>query len=260
MAIVIVEAVSPMSSWRPPEALTYHRSLPLPPYTTQVGMLGACMGFSLQDAFQFVADHQLRLGVGGWHRGKARDLWKFQKLKDNNEVTSDVLLREMWVESRLIFVLEIPEAEIAEQVAGGFRTPKYPLTAGPSDALLHAQNVQIREAIPQSERRIHHTLVYREITPHYHPFEHIKDVPISRTVQGPSVENLPTGFHFDGDGLRRLAGRAVMSYVGDAIEIDPDEESVMGYQVEPRSKPFQEVWNQWKDQELPWTIPVHRYD
>ncbi len=84
MPIVIVEAVAPMASWRPPEALTYHRTLPLPPYTTQVGLLGAAPGFALADAYRFVVDHGLRLGVGGWHQGKARDLWKFQKLKGNS--------------------------------------------------------------------------------------------------------------------------------------------------------------------------------
>src|SRR5438132_5243555 len=100
MPIVIVEAVATVASWRPPEALTYHRTLPLPPYTAQVGLLGAALGLGLPEAYRFLADHSLRVGVGGWHEGKGRDLWKHQKLKDKGH-ESDVLLREFWVDTRL---------------------------------------------------------------------------------------------------------------------------------------------------------------
>ena len=95
MTIVIVEAAAPVGSWRPPEALTYHRTLPLPPYTTLVGMLGAALGLGLPDAYRFVAERDL-LGVGGWHEGEMRDLWRFQKLGEK-EVKSDVLC-ESWTD------------------------------------------------------------------------------------------------------------------------------------------------------------------
>ncbi len=93
MSVVIIEAAAPVGSWRLPEALTYHRTLPLPPYTSLVGMLGAALGLGLPDAYRFIAERGLRLGVGGWHEGRMRDLWKFQKLGDK-EVKTDVLLRE----------------------------------------------------------------------------------------------------------------------------------------------------------------------
>src|SRR5258708_2426787 len=109
MPFVIAEAAAPIASWRPPEALTYHPTLPLPPYTAQVGVLGAGLGLALPDAYGFVSASRLRLGVGGWHGGKARDLWKHQKLKEK-EVQSDVLLREHWIDSRLAFVVEAPDA------------------------------------------------------------------------------------------------------------------------------------------------------
>src|SRR4051794_34996326 len=126
MPIVVIEAVAPWASWRPPEALTYHRTLPLPPYTTQVGLLGAALGLGLRDAYQFVGEHGLRLGVGGWHDGRARDLWKFQKLeraeKDGSDA-SDIVIRECWIDSRLALVVEAPEALAAARIAKAFREP-----------------------------------------------------------------------------------------------------------------------------------------
>src|ERR1017187_9103950 len=107
MVIVIVEAIAPVASWRPPEALTYHRTLSLPPYTALVGTLGAALGFVLPEAYRFIAEEGLRLGVGGWHAGQARDLWKFQKLESVAEakaIKTDVLLREWWTDVRLALV------------------------------------------------------------------------------------------------------------------------------------------------------------
>src|SRR5580692_6323499 len=145
MPIVIIEAVATVASWRPPEAQTYHRTLPLPPYTALVGMLGAALGLGLAQAYQFVNDHALRLGVGGWHQGKARDLWKHQKLQGDGHV-SDILLRELWIDARLALVIEAPDTRSAERVAEAYRQPAYPLTAGTSDALLQPLMVRVEEA------------------------------------------------------------------------------------------------------------------
>src|SRR5689334_19299805 len=146
MAIVVIEAVAPVASWRPPEALTYHRTLPLPPYTTLVGTLGAALGLALPEAYRFVTEKRIRLGVGGWHEGHARDLWKFQKLEsiaEAKDIKTDVLLRELWTDVRLALLIESPDLSTAEVVADAFRRPSFPLTAGPSDALMKAVAVRV---------------------------------------------------------------------------------------------------------------------
>ena len=259
MPIVIIEGVAPVASWRPPEAITYHRTLPLPPYTTQVGLLGAALGIGLADSYRFVAENKLKLGVGGWHEGKARDLWKHQKLQGEAHV-SDILLREQWIDSRLAFVIEAPDVTIADRIAGAYRQPIYPLTAGTSDALMHPLAVRVDDAVPLPTSRLVHTLVYGEISPLYQPFEQIKNIPLSRTVQAPSVENLPTGFLFDPDGNRQLASRELVSFIADAIELDEGVPPVEGYRIVPRSRWLQAKYSNWKEQGLEWTIPVHRYD
>src|SRR4051812_10322223 len=153
MAIVVIEAVAAVASWRPPEALTYHRTLPLPPYTALVGTLGAALGLGLPGAYRFASERGLRLGVGGWHEGQARDLWKFQKLEsiaEGKEIKTDVLLREHWTDVRLALIVEAPDLPTAEVVAEAFRRPSFPLTAGPSDALMRALAARVEDVHPRA--------------------------------------------------------------------------------------------------------------
>ncbi len=258
--VVIIEAVAPVASWRPPEALTYHRSLPLPPYTTLVGMLGAAMGLGLPEAYQLVVERALRLGVGGWCEGQARDLWKFQKLKDK-EVETDVLLREMGIDARLALVVEAADPATARDVAEAFASPAFPLTAGPSDALLKVVAVQVVPGEPVEKRTVAYTQVFREIHPRYELHGTWADLPIHRAIRAPSIERLPTGFTFEAGGKRHLVGRALVSFVADPIDLDPEDEPIVGYRVVPRSPGLRDsrVFIPWKEK-IPWIIPVHRFD
>ncbi len=264
MPIVVVEAVAPVASWRPPEALTYHRTLPLPPYTALVGMLGAALGLGLKEVYQYVKERALRLGVGGWHEGQGRDLWKFQKLEsiaEGKEIKTDVLLREFWADVRLALVIEAPDAATAEVVAEAYRRPGFPLTAGPSDALMKAVAVRVEEVQPMPTRRLAYTQVFDAVPPRYVLAESMDQIPLSRIIRAPTVERLPTGFAFDPDQPRRLDGRALVTFIADPIEFDEGVDPVIGYPIEPRSGALLAgpVHHPIK-KGTPWIIPVHRYD
>ena len=258
--VVVVEAVAPWATWRSPEALTYHRSLPLPPYTTMVGLLGAALGVGLADAYRFVAEGGIRLGVGGWSEGQARDLWKFQKLKDK-EVESDVLLREVWIDMRLAILIECQEKRTSRLVAAALAAPSFPLTAGPSDALLKAVEVRSGPAEPVATRSLAYTMVFREILPNYSLVGSLEDLPLHRSIRAPMIERLPTGFDFDSQGRRRLRGRAVVSFVGDPIDLDSSDHDVPGYRVDCRSQALRAspTFTTWKEK-ITWIVPVHRFD
>lgn len=264
MPIVVAEAVAPVASWRPPEALTYHRTLPLPPYTALVGVVGAALGLGLEEAYRFVADRGLRLGVGGWCEGRARDLWKYQKLEsiaEGKEIKSDVLLREQWIDARLVFVVECAEDDTAESVAHALIRPNYPLTAGTSDALLKVTAVRVDREPPLSSRRLACCMVYGELPARYKLAEDFDKIPLSRMIRAPSVERLPTGFVFDPVDPRRLSGRDLVTFVADPIELEDDVEAVTGYAVEPMSRLLRESpAYQALGGVRPWIIPVHRYD
>ena len=203
--IVIVEAVAPWASWRPPEALTYHRTLPLPPYTTLVGMMGAAVGLDLAAAYRFIADRQVRLGVGGWCEGQAHDLWKFQKLKDK-EVQLDILLREVWIDAHMVLLFETSDSSTARSLADGFQAPAFPLAAGTSDALLKSVAVRVEAAEPISTRSLAHVLVFREILPNYELHGSLdRDSPSSHDP-GPDRGASSHRLHFRAGRGRRLSG------------------------------------------------------
>lgn len=263
MPIVVVEAVAPTSSWRPPEAQNYHPSYPLPPYTSQVGLLGAAIGLALPDAFAYVRDRELKLGVGGWHNGRMRDLWKFQKLESiadpKKEINHDIVLREHFVDTRLIFVIETPSQETADQVASAFREPKYPLTAGVSDALMHARRVSVRDETPNPTKEFAFTLVYRDIAANYKvDASMLESQPMMRSLQAPTTERIATGFRFNDAGSRSLAARAVVTFIGDRIALADDDEPVDAYDVEPSASQLRRELQSWNFKTL--SIPVHRYD
>lgn len=259
MPIVIVEAVAPMSSWRPPEATTFHPTFLLPPYTAQIGTLAAALGLPLTDGYRYVADHQLRLGVGGWHNGSARDLWKFQKLKDA-EVISDVILREHWIETRLVFVIESPEIETAAAITEAFISPAYPLTAGVSDALLHPVRVRIDERAREVEcRQFRHVMLHQEIGADYQVDQDVMlATPLMQTIRAPSVELLPTGFVFDDTGKRQLAGRSLATLVADPIELAEHDAPIPAYPINVESSFLRADIKKWNTDS--WAIPVQRYD
>ena len=260
MPVVFAECVAPVGSWRAPETMTYHRTYPLPPPTTLVGLLGAAAGLSLPDAYGWVRDRGLKLGVGGGAGGFAKDLWKFQKLElveKEKPPFRDVLLREWRTDVRLVLAVECPDPADAETVAGWLRHPAYPLTAGPSDLLMHAVRVWAADTPPAETATPHHVLVPREVTPDYDLVGGWAAGPLARTVTAPSVERVPAALRFDPDDAdRRLPGpRTPVTFVADPVRLNG--EAVTGYAVEPRSGPLKQfLADRPATKGLPWVIPV----
>jgi len=104
-------------------------------------------------------------------------------------------------------------------------------------------------------------MVYGEIPPSYSLAESLESIPLSRLVRAPSVERLPTGFAFDADGRRSLAGRDLVTFVSDPITLGEGADPVEGYVVEPASRLLRAGAHLKSLEGLgPWIIPVHRYD
>ena len=69
------------ASFRVPETHTFHQTLPLPPRTTIVGVLGAAMGLEFMEAMSWVDKNEIWVGIRGKATGFMRDFWSFDKLK-----------------------------------------------------------------------------------------------------------------------------------------------------------------------------------
>ena len=250
MPVVVVESVAPIASWRPPEALTFHPTYPLPPFTALVGTLSAAMGLALQDGYSYIAENDVKLGVGGWNEGRLRDLWKYQKLKSKQAISA-VILREHLVDMRMCFVIEVNSQSNADEIANAFSNPAYPLTAGQSDSLLHAVSVSIQDLAVRETRTLQDALIYAELSPNYTLVENLDKIPLFQSIVAPTVHRIPTGFSFDESGHRSLASRELVTFVGNRVEV---EEPVRGYEIKPQSRFFRSKGL------MEWIIPVHRFD
>jgi CRISPR-associated protein Cas5t len=256
MPQLIVEAIAPVGSWRPPEAMTFHRTYPLPPYTSIVGMLGAAMGIELYEAFAFVKAKNVQLGVGGWSAGMMKDLWKIQKLGDKAEVGSAILLREHCIDVRLVLLFDANSSKTIESLKSAFEHPLFPLTAGQNDSILRVVATQIVDLLTVEKSTIHSVMLFTELTPEYRTAVDLHALPLTHTIRAPIVERIPSTFSFDETGKRQLSGRSLVTFVADPVTV-PTEHCVTGYQVETkssflRSRPF-------GCEGLPWIIPVHQY-
>lgn len=223
MHLVVVKAFAETASFRLPEAHTFHKTLPLPPRTTLVGLLGAALGLTAESAQEWVETHQVKTGVAGRHCGQMKDLWKYRKIK-TVEVISDVLLREHLIDLAMTLVYATEDASVAEQIVGGFQDPVYALTAGPSDSLLKVQKAfLVSDAAIAPVMTFQFCVVPGDITGsgRYRPDPEVLRGPIIESVRAPWVAHLPLRFAYEG-GRREVAARGPFSFIGNRIHLtDP---------------------------------------
>lgn len=239
MFIFSVEATAQTASFRVPETHTFHQTLPLPPPTTLIGLAGAALGLSLPDAYRFVAEHGVRVGVCGSHRGRIKDLWNYRKLTNKAYSAEDVqsrmhysvLIREYLFESEFVFYFGTDDRNGLERLRDAFRRPVYALTAGNSDDLLKVRRItSIVEIEPEPLARFENTMLPGDLSRAARPVVDFKWLPITETFRTPQVFQLPTGFSFTGE-QRRANGRSPFTFVASPVLL---EMPVDGYAVDGR--------------------------
>lgn len=230
MFIFSVRGVALTASFRLPEAHTFHQTLPLPPKTTIIGIVGAAKGLVLEDSHTFVEDHNIQIGVIGNHRGIMRDLWNYRKItgKEKNYTEEDiknrkhfsVLIREYLFHCELTLFFGADSKEIIVALRESFRFPVYALTIGNSDDLLKILIVSdIFEAEKTECRHFEHTVLPGEFSTAYKPVIDLKTAPVTQTVTAPQVYLLPSKFLFTGEE-RRVAERKPFTFVGSPVELN----------------------------------------
>jgi len=227
MYLFTVEGIANTASFRIPESHTFQQSLPLPPITTLVGLVGAALGLSFESAMRFREEKGLRLGVIGKHKGQFRDLWKYHKIK-TNEIISDVLLREYLSDFRMEMAIGSDDTEVTARVREGFLNPYYALTAGNSDDLLKICMVGQIEFLKDSlYSEFQNTVLPGDHTGVYEPILNLKEIPITETIRAPQVFLLPTAFTFIGHE-RRVSQKEHFTFVGSPIRLN---EPIPAFQI-----------------------------
>ncbi|WP_321429121.1 CRISPR-associated protein Cas5 [uncultured Methanolobus sp.] len=135
-----------LNSFRDPNTHKIHRTFPFPPRTTLIGLAGAALGISedtiWQDCKDFkvaVVDISKKSDIGGM--GKAEDLIKYKKYKDNKIETS-IFVRELLYKPEYLVYYTSNDENHIDALYHAFLNPKYVLSLGRDDEIISIKSVE----------------------------------------------------------------------------------------------------------------------
>lgn len=230
MFIFSVKGVALTASFRLPETHTFHQTLPLPPKTTIVGMIGAAKGLGLEAAHSYVDENNILVGMTGSHKGQMKDLWNYRKITGKeknyteeqikNRMHFSVLIREYLFDCEFTLYFGMGTQKVAAELKECFMSPCYALTIGNSDDLFKVQTISdVIEASTTEWRQFENTMLPGELSSAYKPNIDLKNMPITQSINSPQVYLLPTKFTFNGE-KRRVAERKLFTFIGSPVELD----------------------------------------
>ncbi|MEK0336459.1 MAG: CRISPR-associated protein Cas5 [Nitrosopumilus sp.] len=212
---LVIEAVSQTASFRIPEFHNYHKTLPLPPATTVVGLVGAVLGLSYQDAQQFFSDNFIKIGIYGKSGGFFKDIWKALSSKAGTRDT--IIRKEYHFQNQYVFVFISDEYTIYS-LQKAFRNPVYPTVIGSSDSLLKIINVDLlKDFVIVDTHRVQNCILLGDQTNHVKidldDLEYGKTYRYTR-LNAPQVYNLPNAFVFEKYGVRKIKEKKEVTFIG----------------------------------------------
>ncbi len=226
-----VKTYAPVASFRIPETHTFQQTLPLPPITTLIGILGAAAGFSFEKVMDFYAENEIHFGVIGTHKGRTKDLWKYRKVKARENISA-VLLREYLIDLDMTIYIACEGQELIKKIREYFLNPCYALTAGNSDSLLKIRKISnITEVELVKLYEFNNSVLPGDHANNYESKIDIKTVPLLREIYAPQVHLLPTQFDFSGDE-RRIKKRQPFTFVDTPIRL---KGPVWGFRADGRA-------------------------
>lgn len=233
MYYFFIDAYAPTASFRLPESHTFQQTLPLPPVTALVGLAGAAMGLSFEQAIQ-LREEGLLCGVWGKHGGEGSDLWKYQKIK-SDEVISAVLTREILFDLVLKIVYAHQNDKIIIKLREAFLSPVYALSAGTSDDIIKLRHVsEVFEIEKMTCYDIENAVLAGDHSRNYESAIKSENIPLRRSVRAPKVYWLPVSFAFNNDE-RRVKSRSHFTFIDTPVNL---KEPVMAIAVEGKVLPL----------------------
>ncbi len=211
MSYLIVPLSSRTASFRDPEFQNFHRSLPLPPPATCIGLAGAALGLAPAAAQEYFTEGEWELGIAGRSRGLATDLWKYNDFK-----AGSILIREILYGNRFAIVYGHAVLQKLEELRQAFHRPRFALSCGPSDSLATLDVAGMRILTSAAEAT--------ELVDCYANGDIVAQTLSSATTGGtaafsirttstPIAQDLPVRFDYDKNDVRMLRERRLLSYV-----------------------------------------------
>ena len=216
MSYLVIELVCQSCSFRNPEFQNFHKTFELPPPTTIIGIAGAALGLSPKASQDFFAKG-FEFGVSGRHKGKANDLWKYQKLK-GKEFISDILTREVLFENHFVIVFGTENLAKIEELKLAFENPFYALTLGNSDGLAKVRRISILTESTECEE-------LKECLVEGNLLKEVLDQPLGIEFSlhdgvDPLSYEIPVAFTYESDyGVRRVSRRKEFSFVSSSASV-----------------------------------------
>jgi CRISPR-associated protein Cas5t len=221
MKYCIIEIKTQTATFRNPEFQNFHKTLPLPPPTTMVGIVGAAMGKSPLDSQCFFEETAFEMGTYCRSTGTANDLWKYNDFSERS-----IILKEVLFQNDVILVYGSNDTSKIDAIIASFENPVYALTLGNSDSL--AKVVAINEETNTAESDVvTHCLIEGDI---------IEEV-LSNASNGldfsiystsdPIALDLPTRFTYaDGYGIRNVCQRKQFSLITSEMKLNVKKKGI----------------------------------
>lgn len=242
MFLFSIKGIAITASFRVPETHTFHKTLPLPPKTTIIGMMGAALGLSLEEAHKYADQNKILVGVYGRHKGMMKDLWNYRKLtgKEKKYTSEDIknrnhysiLIREYLCYNDFFIYFGSQKIEPLEELRKALSSPIYSITAGNSDDLLKICKITDISSVQEEKlSQFEYTILPGDISKFYKHDIDLNKIPITQTIYTPQVFRLPTKFSFEEDE-RRVAERKSFTFVSTPVIIETPFE---GYTIEGKN-------------------------
>ena len=211
MSYLIVPIRSQTASFRDPEFQNFHRSLPLPPPATCIGLAGAALGLSPASAQDFFTEGEWEIGIAGTSKGLATDLWKYNDFK-----VGSILIREILYGNRFVIVFGHDDAQRIDQLRQAFARPHFALSCGPSDSIcrVDVQGLSTSEVGTQANSLVDCYVDGDIVADTLSAVKEGGSASFSiRTTSTPIAQDLPVRFDYEASGIRMLRERRLISYV-----------------------------------------------
>ncbi len=233
MKFLIIEILTNTASFRNPEFQNFHKTLPLPPPTTLIGLAGAAMGLTPKAAQEFFEKSEFCFGVYGFSFGKAKDIWKYTnevkgaKLYNHHpDFGGSVITREILFSNRFVVCFGSNNQNALNQLNTAFDNPKFALTVGNSDSLAFIKKIYRTEVV-NKKRTFNNCVIEGDVIDNVlsNPNKSL-EFSIYQTAE-PVVYDLPTRFNYSEDyGIRSVSNVSTFSIITKEIKLNYDIECV----------------------------------
>jgi len=222
MKYCIVELKTQTATFRNPDFQNFHKTLPLPPPTALVGVAGAAMGKSPEEAQRFFDESAFEMGSYCKNAGMATDLWKYNDFSERS-----IILKEVLFQNEVILIYGSEDISKVDFLFKSFENPVYGLTLGNSDSL--AKVVAIMEEINTTESdKVSYCLIEGDI------IEEVLtnasnglDFSIYSTSDPVSMD-LPTRFAYqDSFGMRSVCKRKQFSLTTKEMKLNVKKKGIL---------------------------------